>query len=169
MFYELENLLSRGERVVVTGTKGTGKSTLISKFSSKYNSFRSTWYCSECTSKKLLDKYQLFDRCNYLDRYAWQYHSDEAKEVCILNFKSEFEGVYVTLLFNDLWRNLRDFKGEQTEERKVEVERRYLDICWDLFDQGVIKGLVVSTAKEFWSTDYYDVEVMRKGIQEELL
>jgi len=168
MYYELERLLNRGERVIVTGLKGSGKSYLISKFSGTFNVFRSMWYCSEYTSKKLLDKYQLFDRCNYLDRYAWQYHTSEALEACIENFKDEFEGTFVILMLNPIWGDLRDFKHEQTEDRSIKVSKRYIQLCRELYTRGVIKGLVVSTPKQWWSTEFFDYNDMFERVLEEI-
>ena len=170
MYYEVERLLRQGERVVVTGLKGTGKSTMIAKLSTNYNSFRSMWYSSEGIPKKELDKYQLFDRCNYLDRYAFQYYTSSVIEACIMNFKEDFEGTYLLLMFNDLWRKERDFSHSMDSlERRKELISRFSDIGIELFKRGILKGLLISTSKRWMSTDFMDVEKIKKLIKEEYL
>ena len=170
MFYEVERMLERGDRVILTGLKGTGKSTLISKLSGKFNSFRSMWYCSQYTSKELLDKYQLFDRCNYIDRYAFQYHTEDALDICIENFKDEFKDTYVVLMLYDKWCQLRDYKNEFSDlNRRKEVIYRFLRITSKLYREGIIKGLVVNTHTGWWSTDYADIDTIEESVTEEYL
>jgi len=162
MYYELERLLKNGERCVITGIKGSGKSTLISKFSSTYNSFRSMWYCSEEANKKLLDKYQLFDRCNYIDRYAYHYKTEDAKQACIEGFREMFSGTVLILLLNDKWSEQRKADREIDND---EVVRRMLDISFSLFEQKIIKTLVVSTKFGWWSTEFSKFEEMKELIE----
>jgi ABC-type cobalamin/Fe3+-siderophores transport system ATPase subunit len=163
MYYELERLLKNGERCVITGIKGSGKSTLISKFSSTYNSFRSMWYCSEEANKSLLDKYQLFDRCNFIDRYAYQYSSNSAKEACIYGFKEVFEGVVLILLLNNKWKQSRQNGFEDTEN----VSRRMVDISVELLKRKIIKYLIISTEKGWWSSEFADIYDIKEELKEE--
>ena len=67
----LDSLLSKGERVVVTGLSRSGKSTAISHFTPKYNTFRdgSWWNTQWITSKEFYKNYLLFDRCNWIHTY----------------------------------------------------------------------------------------------------
>ena len=164
MYYELKRLLESGERCILTGIKGSGKSTLISKLSSEYNSFRSMWYCSECTDKKLLDRYQLFDRCNFIDRYAYQYKTEDALESCIFNFKESFENTILFLMLNDKWAELRQ-KNEDIDNKIV--TKRMLHISFCLLERRIIKYLIISTKKGWWSSEFADIDLMKESMKEE--
>lgn len=170
MYYEIERLLNQGEKVIMTGLKGTGKSTLASKLSPRFDTFRSTWYVSQIIEGSLMDKYKLFDRCNYVDRYAFQYRTSDALEACIDNFREDFEGTYLLLMFYDKWSEERDFEGEFTDpERRKQVIARFLEIGLELYNRHIIKGLIVNYHHGWMSTDFYKVEQLENKINEEYL
>lgn len=166
MYQEIKSLLSRGERVVVTGMKGTGKSVLVSKFSTSYNIFRSMWYVSEHLSKGFYDKYDLFDRVNYVDRYAYQYSTSDALDACVEGYHNYLSNTYLILMFDDRFRSLRTQKKLDKDKRN-ELVNRFLDIGSELWRKRIIKGLVLSTQKGWWSTDYADFDKMITSVREE--
>lgn len=169
MYYEVKRLLDQGERVVVTGLKGTGKSSLVARLSPEYDTFRSVWYVSQIVEGSL-DRYKLFDRCNYIDRYAFQYTSPDVLEACIANFKEDFQGTYLLLTFHDKWSEKRDKEGRFKDPLKHRrVIERYLEIGVALYRQKVIKGLLVSYHNGWMSTEFATVEKLEKIIQERYL
>lgn len=166
MYQEVKALLNRGERVVVTGLKGTGKSVLVATFSSVYNTFRSMWYVSENLSKEFYDKYDLFDRVNYVDRYAYQYSTSDALEACVEGYRNNLPDTYLLLMFNDEFRRLRT-RQKLSKEQKDKTVNRFLDVGSELWKKRAIKGLVLSTSKGWWSTDYADFDKMMTSVREE--
>lgn len=153
----LDSLLSKGERVVVTGLSRSGKSTAISHFTPKYNTFRdgSWWNTQWITSKEFYKSYLLFDRCNWIDRYAFLRHTNSSLELAVKEFVEAHEGVYIVLSMNDQFRtDFTDFDNT----RRTEVATRYIEIVQAIYATGKIKGVIILTCKGWRSTDFWKGE-----------
>ena len=132
----LESLLSKGERVVVTGLKKSGKSYTIKDFYPYYNTFRdgSWWNTMSIVSKKFYDTYKLFDRCNWIERYVWLRKGKESLKLCTEKYVENLPDTYLII-------NLDDRYAEQCgyslirDARKTLVSR-YLEIGKEIWATG---------------------------------
>lgn len=156
MYYEVERLLMQGERVVLTGLKGTGKSYLVSKLSTRFNTLRngSWWSTQWVTDKQYYECFRLFDRCPWIDRYAYIYRTKEALPICVKNYITSLPDTYLLLMLDDRFRKSRDDIELEYEERERLVNR-FLEIGQAIYETGKIRGVIVTTPKTFMCTDYW--------------
>ena len=155
MYYELERLLSQGNRICIDGIAGAGKSYLASQFVSRYNLYRNAdWYSTEnIHSSKMWRNYRLFDRCPWIDRYVYLYRTDSALDLCVEGYINNLPDTYILLILNDKWKMQRDGWVFDKEERDRQVTR-FLTITQEIYETGKIKGVIVTTPKSFRSTDF---------------
>ena len=154
----LESLLSKGERVVVTGLKKSGKSYTIKDFYPDYNTFRdgSWWNTMSIVSKKFYDAYKLFDRCNWIERYVWLRKGKESLKLCVEKYVENLPDTYLII-------NLDDRYAEQCgynlirDARKTLVSR-YLEIGKEIWATGKVKGVIVMTPNGFGNVEYWKDE-----------
>ena len=170
MYYELERLLQRGEKVVVDGLASSGKSTLLSQFITRYNMYRNAdWYSTEnIVSPKMWRNYQLFDRNPWIDRYVYLYSTDDALDLCVEGYIRNLPNTYILLMLNDKFKLKRDGWVFNKEDRERMVTR-FLTITKRIYETGEVKGVIVTTPKSFRSTDFCKDERFWEWCREETL
>ena len=156
MLFEMKRLLDFGQRVVVEGLSGSGKSYTISKFMSGVNTLRNAdFYSTESvSSKKFYDAYRLFDRNAWIDRYVYIYETDDALDLCAERFAENFSDCYLLLLMDDRWGELRDGYALHKDERD-NYATRMLRIAERIWLSGGVEGVIVTTPVSFRSTEFW--------------
>ncbi len=158
MKYLLNDLLSNGERVVVTGLKKSGKSYTIKDFYPYYNTFRdgSWWNTMSIVSKNFYDNYKLFDRCNWVERYVWLRKGKESLDLCVENYTKNLPDTYLLINLNDKYANQCGINlDDQERERLVS---RYLEIGREIWISGKVKGVIVITPRGFGNVEFWEDE-----------
>lgn len=170
MYYEVERLLSNGNRIIVDGLASSGKSTLLSQFVNRYNMYRNAdWYSTEnINSPKMWRNYQLFDRNPWIDRYVYLYQTEDALDLCVEGFVTNLPDSYILLMLNDKFKMKRDGWVFSTEER-TKMVTRFLTITERIWETGKIRGVIVTTPKSFRSTDFCHDEEFWELCREETL
>ena len=151
----LEGLLSKGERVVVTGLKKSGKSYVIKDFYPDYNTFRdgSWWNTMSIVSKKFYDAYKLFDRCNWIERYVWLRNGKESLKLCAEMYAENLPDTYLIINLDDRYAEKCGYTLMR-EVRKTLVSR-YLEIGREIWATGKVKGVIVITPNGFGNVEYW--------------
>lgn len=155
MYYELQRLLTRGERIVVTGLAACGKTTMLSQFASKFDVYRNADFYSTQSihDSRIWKNYKLFDRNPWIDRYVYLYKTDDALDLCIKGYIENLPDTYILLTLNDKFKIKRDGWAFDEDVRRNMVVR-FLKIVRGIWETGKIKGVIVSTPKSFRSTDF---------------
>ena len=166
MYYEVERLLSEGKQVVITGLNGTGKSTICSKLYSRYNVFRSTYYCTIHISPILYKSYQLFDRINWVDRFVYQLPDDSSLELSSRLYVENLPESYLVLLLYPKFQNLRTEDRQFSEEQNKKTALRYLKIARSIYDTGKLGGLIISYKEGFISSEFVPKDLFLRNLNE---
>ena len=156
MYYELERLLSRGEKVVIDGIRGTGKSYLASQFCRRYNLYRNAdWYSTmHIADEGFFDRYQIFDRCPWIDRYVYLYNTKDALSLCVEGFVENLPNSHILLLLDDRWVEKREGESQSIELRDNQVTR-FIEIVREIYETGKIKSVMVTTPRSFRNIQYW--------------
>jgi len=150
---EILRLLKTHKQVVITGMHGAGKSTLISQLSPKYDCFRSCSYNSDKISKSLMDQYRLFDRFNLIDRYIFQYKTDDSLPVILPLLHEYFGDACFVYMLDDRWLHLQNEPSFIVNGR-VHFYNRYLHICEVLYENNIGSVHLLSTPRGLVSSEF---------------